>query len=184
MILGRGPKEDMMNPVEHQNIILTGFMGTGKTTAGRVLAKCLGWKFVDTDDLVEKEAGKSIRDIFKDDGEDVFRGLERQVAAGIREFRHHVVATGGGIVLDPVNMRNLGKSGLLILLMADVDSIWSRIRCHDHRPLLQCEDPRSRIGELLKERSVVYNQIPQKVETGDVSIEKIVDQILKLVKHV
>ena len=112
-----------MSAVEHQNIILTGFMGTGKTTAGRVLAKNLGWEFIDTDDLIERQAGKSIRDIFKDDGEDVFRGLERQVAAGIREFQNHVVATGGGIVLDPVNMQNLGKSGLLILLVADMDSI-------------------------------------------------------------
>ena len=172
-----------MNPVEHQNIILTGFMGTGKTTAGRVLAQKLGWEFIDTDDLIERQAGKPIRDIFKDDGEDVFRGLEREVAAGIREFRYHVVATGGGIVLDPVNMQNLGKSGLLILLMADMDSIWRRVRNHAYRPLLQCENPRSRIGELLSERSDVYNQITHKVETGDVSIEKVVDQILKLVKH-
>jgi shikimate kinase len=180
---GRIAREVSMNPLEHQNIILAGFMGTGKSSTGKVLAKRLGWQFVDTDDLIEQEAGKSITDIFSEDGEEPFRILERHVAAGIRDIRHRVVATGGGILLDPVNRQNLENSGLLILLTADVDSIWDRIRKDAHRPLLQCEVPRSRIRELLDERSSTYDRIHYRIDTGGIPVEKVADLVFEMVKH-
>src|SRR5687768_14746339 len=110
-----------------RNIILAGFMGTGKTTVGRVLAARLGWKFMDTERLIEERAACSVPEIFEKQGEDTFRQLERAVAEELKNLKKHVIATGGGMVVDAQNRMALEEAGLLVLLTARAETIYERV---------------------------------------------------------
>ena len=118
------------------NIILTGFMGTGKTTVGRALADRLGWRFVDLDDRIAERAGKSVPAIFEEDGEAAFRDLETAVCRQIASERGLVVATGGGAVLRAANREALEKAGTVICLEATPDTILERVGAGNDRPML------------------------------------------------
>src|SRR5215471_6848388 len=96
----------------YHNIVLVGFMGTGKTTVGKLVAERLSWRFADTDKLIEARAERAIPDIFLQDGEPTFRKLESQVCAEVSLWRHTVIATGGGVWMNPTNREKLGASGL------------------------------------------------------------------------
>src|SRR5688572_15249289 len=106
-----------------RNIILTGFMGTGKSTVGRRLARRLGWTFVDTDELIEQREGRSIPDIFAQDGEPAFRDLETELARDLANSKNQVIATGGGMVLREENLRALEQAGAVVLLEAGIEEI-------------------------------------------------------------
>ena len=136
-----------------QTIVLTGFMGTGKSTVGRLLAEGLGLPFVDTDELIESRHGP-IPGIFASRGEDGFRDIERQVARELADCDGVVVATGGRFMLDPANQRALGGEARVFCLVADVDEILRRVMNHAaERPLLAGRDPAGRLAALLDERS-------------------------------
>ena len=154
--------------VDEPNVVLTGFMGTGKTTVGRVLAQRLGRPFVDTDALIEERHGP-IPEIFAELGEDRFRELERAVATELSAQRGLVVSTGGRMLLDPVNAAALQSSGLVVCLVAPAEEILRRVSAVgvEDRPLLHVADPRARIIELLEERQSGYAAFPQ-VATVDV----------------
>jgi shikimate kinase len=125
-----------------ENIILTGFMGTGKTTVGRLLAGELGLKFVDTDAIIEGRDGRPIADIFREDGEERFRRWERQVAAELGRQQGLVIATGGRLMLDPDNAAALGRTGPVFCLTAPPDEIARRIAADESkRPLLDMTHP-------------------------------------------
>lgn len=142
-------------PAENRsNIVLTGFMGTGKSTVGRQLARRLGREFVDTDELIEARHGP-IPAIFAEAGEARFRAIEREVAAELATRRDLVVSTGGRMMLDPANVATLGASGMVVCLRASVDELVERLRDGD-RPLLAGHDPRARIEALLTERRDGY----------------------------
>ncbi len=164
-----------------RNIVLTGFMGTGKSTIGRALAARLGWQFVDTDALIEAAHGP-IPDIFATHGEEHFRELERQVASDVAGRSGHVVATGGRLMLDPANQATLGAAGLVVALTATAEEIHDRLvrdGTLEHRPLLAGPDPRRVIETLLEERTPLYQQFTT-VATGGRNPEVIATDIAAL----
>ncbi len=139
------------------NIILTGFMGTGKTTVGRLLAARLGRPFVDTDDLIVERDGRAIADIFNEDGETRFRELEAEVAGELARRRGLVIATGGRLMLDPGNAATLGATGPVFCLSAEPATILERVAAEDgRRPLLAVDDPERRVRALLQRRAAAY----------------------------
>jgi len=137
-------------------IMLTGFMGTGKSTNGRRLARRLGLDFLDTDDLVEEAAGKTIRAIFEEEGEQAFRDLETEALGRSLAGPRSVIATGGGIMLRAENVAMMKAGGPVICLQASPKTILSRTSCRDTRPLLQGEDPLGTIKTLMDERRDAY----------------------------
>ena len=134
-----------------ENVILIGFMGTGKTAVGKRVASRLGRRFVDTDDLIEERAGRSIPRIFAEDGEPGFRRLEAEVIAQAVAGDGRVIATGGGAVLSRANMTCLRRSGVIVALRADAESILARVGRAEYRPLLG-DAPEENIRRLLRER--------------------------------
>jgi shikimate kinase / 3-dehydroquinate synthase len=153
-------------PRRHRhNVVLTGFMGTGKTTVGRLLAEDLGYEFVDTDELIEQRHGP-IAEIFASRGEEAFRQIERDVAAELAQGRGLVVSTGGRMMLDPANVRALSASGRVFCLVATPEEVFERVTgdaSRRERPLLKVPDPRRRIVELMSERDPDYRRFPQLV---------------------
>jgi shikimate kinase len=142
------------------NVALVGFMGTGKSTVGNVLASMLHLRLVDTDALIEQRAGKRISDIFAADGETRFRELEGQVVRELAEMRGCVISTGGGLVVNPANMESLKTHALVVCLWASPESILARVGHQTHRPLLQgAPDQRlNKIKDLLAVREPFYRQ--------------------------
>jgi len=147
------------------NVALYGFMGVGKSTIGRALSERLGYDFVDMDSVIEERAGMKIKEIFAAEGETGFRALEKAVAKELADKDRHVIACGGGAILDPVNAEALRKSSVLVLLTASIDDILERTQGSDERPLLNVEDTRSEAEALLKKR------MPRYLEAADLIID-------------
>ena len=160
-----------------RNVVLTGFMGTGKTTVGRALADLLDFDFVDTDQVIEADHGP-IPMIFAEQGEAAFRIIEGRVAVELAERSGLVIATGGRLMLDPHNASTLEASGLVFCLTAPVSVILDRVLGDGtaHRPLLDGDNPAGRITELLAERRAAYAQFEQ-VDTEDRSPAEIAADI-------
>lgn len=162
------------------NIILTGFMGTGKTTVGKLLAERLRYQFVDTDELIVLRHGRSIADIFAEEGEASFRQMEREAAAELAQKRGCVISTGGRLMLDEENQARLGGSGLVFCLTASPETIVKRVMADEggeKRPLLQGNNPAENIRLLLSRRQPIYANFPQ-IETEGKSPEQVVNQLL------
>lgn len=139
-----------------RNLILIGFMGTGKTTIGKRVAKSIGFRFIDTDSLIEKKAGKSIPQIFQESGEDTFRDIETEVLKECREKSDQVISTGGGIVTRPENLEILKSAGYVIWLKASPEIIFERVSRNRNRPLVQTQNPEQTIKDLLQQRAALY----------------------------
>ncbi len=160
-------------------IILVGPMGVGKTTIGRRVAAALDKTFVDSDQEIEKRTGVDIPLIFELEGEAGFRHRESKVIDELTRRPGIVLATGGGAVLDPLNRRHFRQRGFVIYLYASIDLLLQRTARDKKRPLLQTQDPRARLQEILVEREPLYNEIADlKVETGGRNIRKVVREIL------
>ena len=149
--------------IDKKNIILTGFMGTGKTTVGKLLADHLNYRFIDTDDLIESRNARSISEIFKDLGEAAFRKMEKDIVKEIAELDGAVISTGGRLMLDPENVKMLSRNGRVFCLVATPDEILTRVTSDEShkRPLLSVPNPKERIVELLHERNDGYLRFPQ-----------------------
>jgi shikimate kinase len=160
------------------NLALVGFMGTGKSSVGRLAAEQLRFAFIDTDELIENEVGKSIPEIFAQLGEAAFRKYERDVVHALSARRDTVIATGGGLVADPSNLASLKAHALVVCLWASPETIWERVRAQTHRPLLQSPDPPGRIRELLEQRAPAYRQADVLVHTGFRSAKEAAQQVL------
>ena len=158
------------------NIILTGFMGTGKTTIGKRLAKQLDYDFLDTDDMIVERAGRSIPEIFAELGETAFREMEAAVVRDITQMQGQVVATGGRLMLDPDNAAALTKTGRVFCLIATPEEILDRVTTDTghERPLLAVDNPMARIVELMDQRKDGYGQFPPMVTS-----QKTPDEISK-----
>lgn len=140
-----------------KNIILTGFMGCGKTTVGNILSRKLSYRHVDTDHEIEMEAGCTIKDIFEKKGEEYFRKVETQTIERLRDsLSETVVSTGGGLVLNPVNVQILKEMGLVVYLKVSPAVVWNRLKYDKTRPLLQKPSPREEINRLLDYRHPIY----------------------------
>ena len=141
-----------------QNVALIGFMGTGKSSVGRLVADSLRFEYLDTDELIEKCAGKSISRLFEQDGEPAFRDLERQVIHELRNRKGVIISTGGGAGANEVNLGSLKEHALVVCLWASPHIIWARVRTQTHRPLLQGADPEGKIRDLLAVREPFYRE--------------------------
>jgi shikimate kinase len=155
-------------------------MGTGKTSVGRQLAKQKGWNFVDLDELIELQEQRRIVDIFAKDGEAYFRKIEKKVLKQVSTQDKFVVACGGGVVLDPGNIKLMKKTGTLMCLCANCQTILKRVSSSAHRPILNVSKPRERIELLLKMRAPYYLQADKTIDTSRLSIKQVVAKILKL----
>ncbi len=149
------------------NIFLVGLMGSGKTTIGRQLARALDLEFVDSDHEIEARTGATIPWIFDIEGEEGFRKRERAVIDELTRRRGIVLATGGGAVLSPENRRHLKARGTVVYLRASVEELYERTARDKNRPLLQTDDPKGRLRELLAAREPLYLEVADLViDTG------------------
>ena len=167
-----------MGTAGERNVVLTGFMGTGKTAVGRILADRLGCGFVDTDEMIESRAGP-IPEIFERDGEEAFRELERSVARALAGRTGLVIATGGRMMLDPECAACLAPTADVVCLTADPDTIVERIGDTAARPLLDVPDPSARVRELLAERADGYGRFAS-VDTEGRRAEEAADAVMAL----
>jgi 3-dehydroquinate synthase len=163
---------------EMRNIVLTGFMGTGKTSVGREVAARLGREFVDLDDLIAERAGKSIPDIFADDGEAAFRELESEMCRQMAKPTGLVIATGGGAVVDPGNREALEAGGALICLEAEPQVIVARLAGGDGRPMLTGRNRPQRIADLLAERAGAYAAVAEHLDTSRLSVSAAAERVM------
>ncbi|MDP6905292.1 MAG: shikimate kinase [Verrucomicrobiota bacterium] len=147
------------------NLALVGFMGSGKSTVGRLVAQDLDFQFVDTDALIEEKAGIPISEIFATEGEEAFRQLERETILELAKEEKRVIATGGGAIMNPENFASLKSHALVVCLWATAESIHERTKHQTHRPLLQGADPLGAIRTMLAEREPVYKQADVIVNT-------------------
>jgi shikimate kinase len=163
-------------------VILTGFMGTGKTTVGKQLAQRLGLPFIDTDAEIERAEGRTISAIFAADGESRFRAIEKDV---LRQAlgEEAVIATGGGAIVDRANYERMRAAGPIICLVAEPEVIFQRTAANRDRPLLFGDSPRERIRELLAARAEAYARADHTVDTSRLAVGTIVEQILAFLRR-
>jgi shikimate kinase len=166
-----------------KNIILTGFMGVGKTSVGTRLAKDLGYAFVDSDESIEADQKTTITEIFSTFGEPYFRDVETQVIKRLLENENQVVSTGGGAVIREENRKAFKENGVTICLTAHPESIYERIRHEIHRPLLQTADPLGKIRELLAAREQFYRQADFIIDTSERTVDDVITEIKEKVRY-
>lgn len=166
-----------------KNIILTGFMGVGKTSVGTRLAKDLGYTFVDTDALIEADQKTTISGIFSSFGEPYFRDVETRIIRQVLEGENQVVSTGGGAVIRDENRAAFKKAGFVVCLTARPEVIYERIKQETHRPLLQTPDPLAKIRELLGSREKFYRQADFVFDTSTKSVDDVIGEIKENIKH-
>lgn len=165
-----------------ENIILIGFMGSGKTSVGKQLAKRLGYTFQDTDVRIEEKCNKTIRNIFAEEGEEYFRKLETQVIRDLfGEIKHSVLSVGGGLPITEGNGALLKRLGQVVYLKASKETILKRLEGDTSRPLLAGQDAARKVEELLGYREPIYEAAAQHVvETDNKSIDIIITEIIRL----
>ncbi|MFK0731632.1 MAG: shikimate kinase [Gloeotrichia echinulata GP01] len=176
----------MSSLLQGVNVYLIGMMGTGKTTVGRLLAKQLEYGFVDTDDVIVQAAGRSINQLFAEEGEIGFRQLESDILAQVCAYTKLTIATGGGIVLRTENWSYL-HHGLIVWLDAPVELLYTRLLEDSTRPLLQDIDPQAKLRSLLEQRQPLYSQADLRItvsegETPEAIAHKVIEAIPSVLK--
>ena len=161
-----------------KNLVLLGFMGTGKSALGRRVAELSGRPFRDMDAELERRAGRPIRQIFAEEGEAAFRRREAQLAEEWGRGAGAVIACGGGVVLRAENLRALGANGVLVCLTARPEVVLERTSRSKKRPLLAGENPEQKIRDLLAARAPLYAQIPVRIDTSDADLDTLADRVL------
>ena len=163
-----------------RNIVLVGFMGSGKTTVGKLIAERTGMTLLDMDSIIVDRAGKTINEIFADEGEAHFRALERSLVQELADTEGNIISTGGGIVLNPRNIADFEKTGLVVCLLADAETVLDRVKHDSSRPLL-AGDKEAKILELLESRKTLYEAITHRIDTsGRPSPEPTAQEIIDL----
>ena len=168
----------MTGPRHIRNIALVGFMGTGKSSVARLLASQLRFAVLDTDEMIERQSGKTIAEIFSSEGEPAFRKYEAQVVAELAARDRTIIATGGGVGANPAHLDSLKQHALVVCLWASPEKIWERVREHGHRPLLQGPDPQAKIRELLAAREPIYKQADVLLNTQVRSVKEVAQQVM------
>ena len=164
------------------NLVLLGFMGTGKSAVGRRVAALAGASFFEMDAELEQRAGKPISRIFSEDGEPAFRAMEARLAEEWGRKEGAVISCGGGVALRGENLRALETNGLLVCLTARPEVLLERTARSKKRPLLAGEDPQKKIRDLLAARAPAYAKIPVQVDTSDASLDELAAHLLDLWK--
>jgi shikimate kinase len=171
--------EAVKRSLNGRSIVLVGLMGAGKSTVGRRLAQKLGLEFTDADAEIERAAGKTVPDIFRDHGEEYFRGGERKVIARLLESGPQVLATGGGAFMNEETRQNIAHRGISVWLKADIDLLMKRVRRRDNRPLLRAEDPEEVMRQLIARRYPIYGQADITVESRDAPHNSVVSDVIR-----
>jgi shikimate kinase len=161
-----------------QNIALVGFMGTGKSSVGHLVAEQLHFSFLDTDELIESRLGKSISTIFAEEGEPAFRKYERDLVLELASRTKTVISTGGGLGANAANIASLKEHSLVVCLWASPERIWDRVRNQTHRPLLRETDPLAKIRQLLAAREPFYKQADVLLNTEVRCLKEVAQQVL------
>lgn len=177
--------------MDNKIVYLTGFMGSGKSTIGPIVANSLGWQFYDLDNVIEDKTGMKIKEIFDVYGEDHFRILERKTLLEISENNRIVVSLGGGTIADEKNLKILKKTGLLFYLKLSPVSAYKRLKYKRDRPVLLSEigegftkeDLLKRINILYEKRKIFYEQSNFIIETDNIPVGKTVDRIVKIINN-
>ncbi len=167
-----------------RNIVLVGFMGTGKTTIATAVANRLKMRYISTDELIEKKEKRTINEIFRKSGEDYFRDVESSVVRDVSCMEGLVIDTGGGAVLRDENMAYLKSGGIVVCLSADEETVMARTRKYKHRPLLNVADPKRKIRDLMAKRLPFYAKADYMIDTGKLTAEQVVRKIAGLVETV
>jgi shikimate kinase len=170
------PSMTVTRPIH--NLALIGFMGTGKSSVGRFVADSMHFTYLDTDQVVEFRAHKTISDIFQQDGEPAFRNWERVIVEELTHRKKTVIATGGGLPIDQANIDSLKTHALVVCLWASAETIFERVREHNHRPLLSEGDPLPKIQNLLTLREPFYRQADVLVNTERRSVREVAVQVI------
>lgn len=166
-----------------KNLYLIGFMAVGKSHLGRLVADALGFRFIDTDQIIEEKAGRTISEIFDSEGESQFRAMEKAlIATGLPEYAC-VVSCGGGLPVAEGMMELLKSKGVVVALFASVNSILERTARTDNRPLLQVSNPEEKIRDLLNVRTPIYLDSDVSISTDERSTSEIVNSIIRAYKQ-
>jgi len=167
-----------------RNIVLIGPMGVGKTTIGKQLAEHFSLEFKDSDKEIETRTGATISLIFDLEGEEGFRKREQAMIAELSSHAKIVLSTGGGAVLDPENRQNLRTCGYVVYLHASIDQLLERTAFSRNRPLLQTDDKRERIADLMEQRHPLYTAVADTViDTEQCSIRQVVKKVINNLKQ-
>jgi shikimate kinase/3-dehydroquinate synthase len=162
------------------NLVLTGFMGTGKTTVGQLIAQRLGREFIDTDRWIEERAGKTVQAIFAEDGEDRFRAWEAEACEALSEPRGSIIATGGWTLGPQKNREVVQRGGRVLCLWAEPDTILARLRDKSDRPLLAGDDRAAKLRDLLKHREDVYRSFAWQIDTTKMDVAEVILHVMAL----
>lgn len=164
-----------------KNIILIGYMGCGKTTVGKHLAKLGSSIFLDTDERIEERQGRTIKDIFATDGESAFRDMETEYLKELLRFRKEglVISTGGGMPLREENRMLLGQLGFVVYLKVQPETVYERVKGDTKRPLLQCDDALSRIRAMMETRKTAYESAAQYTIEADTYRQQEIAEIIR-----
>lgn len=164
-------------------VILTGFMGSGKSSVGKLLAESLKCAFIDLDSVIAREAGKTINEIFAESGEETFRKLESECLHKVLKNGASVVAGGGGVVVSESNRRMMRDHCYVVNLSASLDSVLQRLEGATDRPLFSGENAVNRVQKLMEERKQFYADADIKIDTDNKSVEDVVSEILKVLRE-
>lgn len=165
-----------------KNIVLVGFMGTGKTAVGKILAARLKKQRLCLDDMIEWKIGKPIVDIFEQDGEAFFRKVEKGIVKAASHDKDAVIDAGGGVVIDEENVKRLKAHGVVICLRARPEVIYERTKGLLHRPLLNTPNPVENIRVLLDQREQYYNRADYTIDTSELSPDEVVERIIDILE--
>lgn len=158
-------------------------MGSGKSVTGKKLASLLNCEFHDLDELIQAKAGKSIREIFENEGESYFRDLESEVVRGAANAPSAVIATGGGTVLRPENVQSMRRSGKIIFLETSLNMLWDRVKNKKDRPLLKGDNPKENLERIYKEREKIYRDVCDfEVNTDGQTAEQVALKIMDVLE--
>ncbi|MBU1261367.1 shikimate kinase [bacterium] len=163
-----------------KNIVLIGFMGSGKTSVAKELSRRLNLPYIDSDQRIEAEEKRPISQIFAEDGEGYFRDKEIEAIENLSERRGWIISTGGGVVLNPENIFNLKKNGNIFYLKTTASVIYNRIKDDSTRPLVNVSEPQERIEKLLQIRTRLYEEAADYIiDTSSLTVDEVVDKIIK-----
>jgi shikimate kinase len=160
------------------NIALIGFMGAGKSSVGHLVAEQLHFDYLDTDEIIQSRAGRTITEIFATDGEPAFRKMESDLVQELSSRTKTVIATGGGLPINPQNLAGLKTCALVVCLWASPEKIWERVKHQTHRPLLHDPDPQKKIRDLLAVREPFYKQADVLLNTESRSVREVAQQVV------